>query len=261
MGSALPGLGLPSKADVYAAALEGLVQVNGCVFDRCPDLPPIYQSGARFKAIPHDTWRRADTIAIEGWGDCEGLASWRTAELRRTGEDPNARVGCYHTGPNKYHAIVVRGNDDIEDPSVNLGMRPRATMPLTREQMNAINGMWPRRMRTSVDVVDCVGSGSEWDLGIDTSFVENPDGSVAAQIKIPTGDGNAIVATTPPIKYAGLLSKPGDFLERPENIAQLEKMGPQGKIAAAIIKNPWAREARQVTHSVLRQIPGLGRLF
>src|SRR5262245_86375 len=104
MGSALPGLGLPSKADVYAAALEGLVRVNDLILSKNPSFPPLYASGARFKAIPHNYWRRADTIAGEGWGDCEGLSGWRAAELRlgRGTDgvvDEGARVGCYHTGP------------------------------------------------------------------------------------------------------------------------------------------------------------------
>lgn len=142
MGSALPNLGLPSKADIYAAALEGLVQVNDRLMDRHPGLPRLYDSGARWRNIPHSNWRNAVRIAVEGWGDCEGLSAWRAAELRRFGEDPAARVGCYHTGPKKYHAIVIRGDDTIEDPSIYCGMRPRVGMPQTREHMNYINGVW-----------------------------------------------------------------------------------------------------------------------
>lgn len=261
MGSALPGLGLPSKADVYAAALEGLVQVNGLILDKNPALPPLYAAGVRFRAIPHDNWRRADTIAGERWGDCEGLSSWRVAELRRGRGtdgvvDEGARVGCYHTGPRKYHAIVIRGDDAIEDPSVLLGMRVRKLMPGTRQEMNLLNGLWPVNPRVAV-----VQGGDEWSQGVSVDFVDTPEGT-AAQLTVPLPTGATLLATTPAVKTSGgILAAPGDFLERPENVAALEKMGPWGKVAASIIKNPAARGLRQETHAILRKIPGLGRLF
>jgi hypothetical protein len=262
MGSALPILGLPSKADYYARALEGLVQVNDLILDKNPGLPPLYAAGVKFKAIPHDNWRRADTIVMEGWSDCEGLSSFRTAELRKGRGtdgvvDPGARVGCYHTGPRKYHAVVVRGDDTIEDPSVLLGMRPRKRMPLTRQEMNVINGLWPR-MRPQLAMVQ---GDDEWSSGVATSFVDNGDGTQSAQVKIPLPSGATLVAQTPAFQLKGILSKPGDYLERPENIAALKQMGPWGKVAASIIENPLARQARQETHALLQKIPGLGRLF
>lgn len=212
MGSALPGLGLPSKADMYAAALEGLVQVNGLVLAK-EHIPPLYQSGARWRNIKHNNWRRADQISGEGWGDCEGLSSWRAAELRLTGEDDNARVGVYHTGPRTYHAVVIRGDDYIEDPSILLGMKSRRNMPLTRGQMNYINGMWPADVRKSGPLHSIVigdlddGSDDDGDDGgnVDpslvmptTQFIDHPDGGTAAQITMPIGDGKGIIATTSP---------------------------------------------------------------
>lgn len=194
MGSALPNLGLPSKADIYGAALEGLVQVNDRIMDRVA-LPPVYESGARWRNIAHTNWRHAHQIATEGWGDCEGISAWRTAELRRTGEDPDARVGCYHTGHKKYHAIVIRGNDYIEDPSVVLGMRSRPSMPRTREDMNTINGMWPARGRESAW---CVVGDADGDEQLTTTLVDKPNGETAARIKIPLADGTALIAQTTP---------------------------------------------------------------
>jgi hypothetical protein len=257
-------LGLPSRADVYGAALEGLVRVNELILDKRPDLPPLYAAGIRWKNIPHDNWRRADTIAASGWGDCEGISSWRVAELRKGrgvyGEyDPDARVNCYHTGPKKYHAIVMRGNDLIEDPSVACGMRARPEMPLTRAEMNLLNGQWPARQPFGRASVACVAGDDEWGEGITTDFVANPDGTTSAQIKIPLADGTQIVANTAPLKLDGLLKRPGDFLEA--NAGQLAKLGPWGKVAAEIIKQPLARQARQKTHDLLRQIPGFGRIF
>jgi hypothetical protein len=179
---------------MYAAALEGLVRVNGLVLDKDPSIPPVYESGARWRNIRHGNWRRADQICREGWGDCEGLSSWRTAELRRNGEDPEARVGVYHTGPRKYHAVVIRGDDTIEDPSLALGMTPpRRRMPLTRGEMNMVNGLWPSSCQPSIVIGEDDGSSPSMSI----NALELPDGNMAGQIRIPLADGGgAIVATT-----------------------------------------------------------------
>ena len=242
MGSALPLLGLPSKADMYAAALEGLVQVNGLILGKNPELPPLYDSGAVYAARPHNTWRRADQINGEGWGDCEGLSAWRVAELRE-GEDPGSRVGIYHTGPQKYHAIVIRGDDAIEDPSVALGMRWRPGMPTTRAEMNMINGRWPQRSGGHSIVI---GSVEEWDdpAAVSTTLVPHPDGGVAAQIKIPLADGRAIVATTSPsVDKAVATAKAANLLaDTAANIAKnpllLANLNPYTAAAVQIYNNP-----------------------
>jgi len=250
MGSALPLLGLPSKADMYAAALEGLVQVNGLVLDRDPTLPTVYQSGAVWRARPHNNWRRADQIAVEGWGDCEGLSSWRVAELRRSGEDDGARVGVYHTGPQKYHAIVIRGDDQIEDPSVLLGMRPRRGMPLTRGEMNYINGMWPIDVRKVGGHSIVIGEVDDERPGAE--FVENPDGTTSSQIRIPTGDGQGIIATTSPAadkavaaaKAANLLADVASSVTRnPDALKKLALLNPYSAAALALYSQPDVNKA------------------
>lgn len=202
MGSALPSLGLPSRADVYGRALEGLVQVNGLILEKNPDLPPLYAAGVRWKNRPHTNWRRADMIARDGWGDCEGISAWRAAELRAGrgvyGEcDPLARVNCYHTGRKKYHAIVMRGDDTIEDPSVMCGMPVRpGRMPATRDQMNYLNAMWPPEAPTLAPASVVIGWADDDDPSIKTDFLSTPDGATQAQIKIPFADGTALVAKT-----------------------------------------------------------------
>lgn len=249
MGSALPGLGIPSRADLYAAALEGLVQVNDLVLDKRPDLPPVYASGARWRNIPHKTWRRADQIAGEGWGDCEGLSSWRVAELRRNGEDPDARVGVYHTGPQKYHAIVIRGDDNIEDPSVLLGMRPRRGMPLNRGEMNAINGMWPTDIRGQLHSIVI---GDVDDPAPGAEFIDNGDGTTSGQIRIPAGDGQGIIATTSPsadkvvaaAKTANLLADVATSVARnPDALKRLALLNPYSAAAVALYSQPDVNKA------------------
>lgn len=204
MGSALPLLGLPSRADFYGAALEGLTRVNELILDKNPDFPPLYGAGIRWKNKRHDNWRRADMIARDGWGDCEGISAWRAAELRRGrgvdgAYDPDARVNCYHTGPKKYHAIVMRGDDTIEDPSVVCGMQVRPTMPRNRAEMNYLNGMWPSPRPQGLELLPAsvvVGWADDDDPGISTDFQTSPDGQTQAEIKIPMADGTALVAKT-----------------------------------------------------------------
>jgi hypothetical protein len=249
MGSALPSLGIPSKADMYAAALEGLVQVNGLVLDRRPDIPRIYEAGVRWVAKPHNNWRRADQIHDEGWGDCEGFAAWRTAQLRRDGEDPTARVGVYHTGPAKYHAIVVRGDDQIEDPSCLLGMRPRRGMPLNRHEMNAINGNWP------LDVRGCghtITIGDVDDPTPGATFIDSDDGTTRGQIRIPTGDGQGIIATTSPsadrataaAKAANLLADvTSSIAKNPGILKDLAYSNPYSAAAVTLYSEPHINQA------------------
>lgn len=249
MGSALPSLGLPSKADMYAAALEGLVQVDRLVLEKDPSIPPVYQSGAVWRAIPHKTWRRADQIAGEGWGDCEGLSSWRVAEAQLSGEDPDCRVGVYHTGPQKYHAVVIRGDDQIEDPSVLLGMRPRRGMPLNRHEMNVINGAWPTDVRKGghsivIGDVDDERPGAE--------FVDNDDGTTSGQIRIPTGDGQGIIATTSPAadkvvaaaRTANLLADVASSVARnPDALKKLAYLNPYSAAALTLYSQPDVNKA------------------
>jgi hypothetical protein len=244
-------LGLPSRADVYGAALEGLVRVNELILDKRPDLPPLYAAGVRWKNIPHDNWRRADDIARDGWGDCEGISAWRVAELRRGrgvyGEcDPDARVNCYHTGPKKYHAIVMRGNDLIEDPSVALGMRARPGMPSTRWEMNVLNGRWPARQPFGQPSVACVAGDEEWGRASLRISSRTPTATTSAQIKKPLATERR--SSRIPPRLAGRAAAPWDFLRR---TPQLAKLGPWGKVVAAeIIKNPIARQAAGITRSV-----------
>lgn len=260
MGSALPRLGLPSKANLYAAALEGLVQVNDRILAANPGMPTVYGSGAVWRNIPHDTWRRSDQIAIEGWGDCEGLASWRAAELRVTGEDPGARVGVYHTGPKRYHAIVLRGDDTIEDPSTALGMKVRPHMPTTREEMNRINGLWPFDIRKSLCLNDGCDSRGNPIAGchsiiigdVDTDrpegiFFDNPDGSTQAQVQLPLGDGSGIIATTSPAvdkvvaaaKAANLVADTAAAIAKsPDALKQLAMLSPYTAAAMTLYSQP-----------------------
>jgi len=108
------------------ALLEGLVALNGVILDEMRNPPCLYTSGVRYVAEPpgFENWLSLDRVIRAGKGDCEDLAAWRTAELKRVGVD--ARAVVIRTGPRKFHAVVRWPDGRIEDPSKRLGMGRRA---------------------------------------------------------------------------------------------------------------------------------------
>lgn len=86
--------------------------------------PPIYETGLRYQREPRgeERWLPPSDVLRRGHGDCEDLAAYRAAELRVTGEDPEAEARVVRTGPRTWHAVVLRGDGDWEDPSAALGM-------------------------------------------------------------------------------------------------------------------------------------------
>lgn len=118
-------------------------------------LPPLYQSGIRYQrekclsvAVPESCERflTAAQVLQEGVGDCDDLSCYRAGELIHTGEDPKARAFVVRTGLG-YHAIVMRGDGTIEDPSEVLGMpltpRGRARLNAAIEKRRHELGRWP----------------------------------------------------------------------------------------------------------------------
>jgi hypothetical protein len=64
----------------------------------------------------------APTVLARGHGDCDDLAPWHAGSLRATGTDPDAVAFVKRSGPNRWHALVRRGDGSIEDPSLAAGM-------------------------------------------------------------------------------------------------------------------------------------------
>jgi hypothetical protein len=119
---------LPVSPSTLTAALEGLVATNAVMMCRCAELgghwPPLYEAGIRYVADPpggrSQKWPNAAQVLLAGQADCKGLAAWRAAELRMEGEP--AQAYAYESGPQRYHAVVRRGDGSTEDPSAILGM-------------------------------------------------------------------------------------------------------------------------------------------
>ena len=71
-------------------------------------------------------------VMARGWGDCDDLAPWWAAELRESGDDPDAKPIVYQSGPKRWHAVVERGDGSIDDPSRWAGMgKPGSPLPVT----------------------------------------------------------------------------------------------------------------------------------
>lgn len=123
-----PTISLPTNRDVAAAA-EGLRMISQAQLAQRRregrPLPALYLSGVRYHSErrPNEEWQLPLQTLGRGWGDCEDLAAWRAAELNLAGE--LARVVIVRTGPNTEHALVRRGNGQLEDPSKRLGMKGR----------------------------------------------------------------------------------------------------------------------------------------
>lgn len=88
-------------------------------------LPRLYRSGVKYKRAPMEArWRTPRQVLAIGYGHCPDLAAWRVAELRESGEDPEATVSIRYGGRRGlWHLVVRRGDETLEDPSAVLGMR------------------------------------------------------------------------------------------------------------------------------------------
>lgn len=191
MGSALSQIGVPSNAEALSAALEGLTSLNRLIMRR-QEIPPLRDSGVVYACPPFKVWRHCAEVGRSGWGDCESLSAWRAAELNVTGEDPEARVFVYRSGPHKYHAIVERGDGTLEDPSVEHGMNPPRWW---REYQRDTHG---EDMYSNQPIV--IG-------GVDVAphnpyptqcIVRGNDGMYRGHIRVPCSDGTAVYGVTSP---------------------------------------------------------------
>lgn len=143
--------------------LEGLVAANVALLHRAQlrgrPLPPLYRAGVRYmrEAPGSESWDTIDRVMRRGYGDCEDLAAARVAELRHTGEDPNARPWIVQTGRRTLHAVVKRGDGRIEDPSKRLGMGKAPPMILgagpppgtVEKRIERVPGGWLVRVQPS----------------------------------------------------------------------------------------------------------------
>lgn len=147
--------------------LEGVIKVNEWHIRRALrraqkglgyPIPPLYESGVRYKEDPpgQENWKDCLAVLADGHGDCDRLVAWRVAELRVAGypADPvikwrqvpkDVMVSMGHP-PNmvpekgihmvhvcvglpgwRQYADLYEDNPLVEDPSKRLGMGGKFT--------------------------------------------------------------------------------------------------------------------------------------
>lgn len=161
-------------ADVARYFLRGVILANRLLI-RAGKVPKLYTSGVRYRPEPWpstclkcgaknpprrstcsrcgskemsfvEEFADALTVLKRGWGDCDDLSPWRTAELQEAGDlaadskiswkvrckNCAARVNdsnggaCHRCGSRRrfrvFHVTTRRGDGRVEDPSQYLGM-------------------------------------------------------------------------------------------------------------------------------------------
>ena len=112
--------------------LDCLVRLDVLYLSQYPDTPPLYQAGVRYKreGLREENWLAIPHVLKQKHGDCEDLASWRTAELQRQGiaARPMFTWAKLPNGGTLYHIKVQHPNGQIEDPSRILGMKSKVEL-------------------------------------------------------------------------------------------------------------------------------------
>ena len=121
-----------AASEVYLdIQLDALVAMDLVWLRLNPETPALHASGVRYHHEQiKDEWLDIGAALHDRVCDCKGLAAWRVAELRTSGEDPAARTCKKFAVVDDpavgrlmlYHIQVERGDGTIEDPSRDLGM-------------------------------------------------------------------------------------------------------------------------------------------
>lgn len=156
----------PRSHRMLRAMLNTLTACNVYFLRDNPAFPGIYESGIRYDEEPigQEDWCDAPTVLQQGWGDCEDLACWRSAEMIVQGEraaarSPNAPIirslpifKWRRLNPHTtlYHILCMHeidGQRVIEDPSRKLGMGTKpsqyARLDTVRQAALAAAAGWP----------------------------------------------------------------------------------------------------------------------
>jgi len=122
-------LAVPDAAmhpEVLDAALEAVTRTNERLLQsgQVPDADTAIASGVKWQPEPpgDEHFDHAATVVARGHGDCDDLAPYKAASLRHSGEDESAKAVVIRSGPNRWHAVVQRGDGSIDDPSADAGM-------------------------------------------------------------------------------------------------------------------------------------------
>ena len=121
-------LPLDYRCNVLQGYLEALVIANRTYLKLNPGTAPMYTYALQYemKVRPFglDTWQDIPRTIEKGMGDCKDFSCWRVAEMRDMGiRDVAPYISVSQHGSMIVYHVQVRKGIQIEDPSVNLGMR------------------------------------------------------------------------------------------------------------------------------------------
>lgn len=122
--------------DMLRAGVIGLMLQNMAWLRAFPQTPRLYKAGVRYKPEKHETragqviqygeeWQTIPWVIFRGYGDCEDLGAWRSAELNHVygiRALPHIKVRRMPNGFWRAHVVVKHPDGRIEDPSAKLGM-------------------------------------------------------------------------------------------------------------------------------------------
>lgn len=127
VGRRILGLSRKESEKALLWLLESMVNIARMEL-RSNKLPPLYRAGVVYEREEGtEIWKDPVNVYKDGFGDCEDLAIWRTAELRNNHKraQPYIRYRVDPaTGTYIYHVMVMRAGG-LEDPSLKLGMKGR----------------------------------------------------------------------------------------------------------------------------------------
>lgn len=136
---------------VLDAALESVTRLNEQLLEAgsVPTFDKALKAGVKWRPEPpgDENFDHAGTVMRRKWGDCDDIAPYHAASLRHLGIDPDATAVARPSGPNRWHAEVLRGDGTIDDPSRDAGMGRKqavsgaAVLPMMSELAgNGIDG-------------------------------------------------------------------------------------------------------------------------
>ena len=120
----LSPVGEAEEVAMMESVLEGWAEVNRVFYGRYPNAPccPLCAGIKYRRPEPGEPVELvcAEKAIVDGHASCGTLAAMTVGRMRAKGIDPKARVRLTKEGPRSYHAVVVRGDGSVKDPSAEL---------------------------------------------------------------------------------------------------------------------------------------------
>lgn len=113
-----------TREDSLRALVRVVHDLNRQFLRHNPETPALYRSGVVYQREPRiirEEFATIPQVIAQGWGDCDDLAPWRSAELAEV-HGVDAWPDVVSVRPGLFHIIVRRADGRTEDPSRVLGM-------------------------------------------------------------------------------------------------------------------------------------------